>query len=253
MEGPLISSFFCAKITKGLKQAAGIIPFILFFTFCMPVQKASAQYDDIYISYNDFYENLAPFGQWINDPQYGYVWSPNAGDDFRPYYTNGHWVMTDYGNTWVSGYPWGWACFHYGRWTYNSYYGWLWVPGSNWGPAWVSWRYGQGYYGWAPLAPGFTFQSNYDNYTCPDDWWVFIPPQYIYSGNYYSYWYGPRSSSRILQNTSFVNNIFVNNNVSYVMGPRSHDIEQYTHQPVQVYQLKNSANLGTYAQVGRVF
>jgi hypothetical protein len=31
--------------------------------------------------------------------------------------------------------------------------GWGWVPGTMWGPAWVSWRSGGGYAGWAPLPP----------------------------------------------------------------------------------------------------
>ena len=66
--------------------------------------------------------------------------------DFRPYSTNGYWTMTQYGNTWVSHYPWGWAPFHYGRWVYTSYRGWGWIPGYEWGPAWVEWRSGNGYY-----------------------------------------------------------------------------------------------------------
>jgi hypothetical protein len=32
-------------------------------------------------------------------------------------------------------------------------YGWIWVPGDEWAPAWVSWHYGDGYVGWAPLPP----------------------------------------------------------------------------------------------------
>ena len=67
---------------------------------------------DVVVSYQSFYDELSPYGQWINDPAYGYVWVPDVEDDFSPYFTNGRWVMTDLGNTWVSGYPWGWACFH---------------------------------------------------------------------------------------------------------------------------------------------
>jgi hypothetical protein len=61
--------------------------------------------------------------------------------------------MTEYGWTWVSDWDWGWAPFHYGRWLTIGGYGWCWVPGTIWGPAWVSWRYGGGYAGWAPLPP----------------------------------------------------------------------------------------------------
>lgn len=225
-------------IKKISQRAILLLSLGLFFVFCLSTTTANAQYDNAYVSYNDFYQELAPYGQWISDPQYGYVWSPNADGDFRPYYTSGHWVMTEYGNTWVSDYPWGWACFHYGRWTYDNYYGWLWIPGSDWGPAWVSWRYGDGFYGWAPLGPGYS-DFNTDYY-CPNDWWIFIPPQYIYSGNYYRYWYGPRGNSRLVHNTNYINTTYVNNNTTYICGPRARDVEQITHQPVQVYHLTNS-------------
>lgn len=227
-------------------QSFRVLSVALLLAFCIPAPRAAAQYDDAYVSYNDFYDNLAPYGQWVDDPQYGYVWSPNEDNTFRPYYSNGHWVMTDYGNTWISDYPWGWATFHYGRWTYDNYYGWLWIPGSNWGPAWVSWRGGEGYYGWAPLGPGYDLASTYNDYSCPSDWWVFIPPQYLYSGSYYHYWYGPHSNSQIIGNTNFVNNTYVTNRVTYVNGPRAREIEDRTHQPVQVYKVTNStSNLNT--------
>jgi hypothetical protein len=98
------------------------------------------------VSYQTFYDNLSPYGQWIDYPNYGYVWSPSVGADFKPYATNGHWVYTDMGWTWASDYNWGWATFHYGRWFYDNSYGWLWVPGYDWAPAWVSWRSSNDYY-----------------------------------------------------------------------------------------------------------
>ena len=57
-----------------------------------------------------------------------------VGADFTPYYTGGHWVLTEFGWTWVSDWSWGWAPFHYGRWIIVSGYGWCWVPGSDVGP-----------------------------------------------------------------------------------------------------------------------
>jgi hypothetical protein len=219
----------------------------IFFIIGLPPQKAMAQAEGAYASYNDFYQNLAPYGQWIEEPKYGYVWSPDVNGDFRPYYTNGHWVMTDYGNTWLSGYPWGWACFHYGRWTYDSYYGWIWIPGTNWGPAWVSWREGGGVYGWSPLSPDSEFGASVGDYHCPNDWWVFIPQQYIYESSYYRYYYGPHGNNSIIKNTSIIKNNYENenNHVTYVMGPRGTDIQQITHHPVQIYKLSSSANLVT--------
>jgi len=115
-------------------------------------------YDDGYSedAYQTFRDTLAPYGTWVDDPAYGEVWVPSVavvGQDFSPYATNGDWVDTEYGWTWDSGWAWGWAPFHYGRWTTIEGHGWGWVPGTIWGPAWVAWRAGSGCVGWAPLPP----------------------------------------------------------------------------------------------------
>ena len=107
-------------------------------------------------AYQDFRDALAPHGSWVSTAEYGQVWIPSTavvGADFTPYYTGGRWNYTDYGWTWVSDYRWGWAPFHYGRWHMIGNYGWGWIPGRVWGPAWVHWRMGGGYVGWAPLPP----------------------------------------------------------------------------------------------------
>jgi len=113
----------------------------------------SASYDDSDADYGYFYDALAPYGAWYEVDPYGWVWTPyDIPAGWRPY-TDGQWISTAYGWTWLSDDPWGWATYHYGRWTWDSYYGWLWVPGNVWAPAWVAWRYGDGWIGWAPLPP----------------------------------------------------------------------------------------------------
>ena len=121
-------------------------------------EPAVDSYDDGYDpqAYTGFQDELAPYGDWIDDSSYGRVWAPEAslvGADFTPYYSGGHWVLTEFGWTWVSDYSWGWAPFHYGRWIVIVGHGWCWVPGTIWGPAWVAWRAGDGFVGWAPLPP----------------------------------------------------------------------------------------------------
>jgi hypothetical protein len=121
-------------------------------------EPAVDDYDDGYDpqAYSEFQDDLAPYGNWIDDGTYGRVWQPEGslvGAEFTPYYTGGHWALTEFGWTWVSDWNWGWAPFHYGRWIVVSGYGWCWVPGTIWGPAWVAWRAGDGYVGWAALPP----------------------------------------------------------------------------------------------------
>ena len=111
----------------------------------------AAQPMDARVQY--FYDDLRSYGEWMWNARFGWCWAPyNVAVDWRPY-TDGTWVETDYGLTWESDYPWGWACFHYGRWFYDDTYGWLWYPDTVWAPSWVAWRYGADYVGWAPLPP----------------------------------------------------------------------------------------------------
>ena len=59
---------------------------------------------DTEVSLNFFYDNLSPYGSWIDVTGYGYCFQPSvAGDnaDWRPY-ADGYWAYTDVGWTWVS-------------------------------------------------------------------------------------------------------------------------------------------------------
>ncbi|MGA2244070.1 MAG: DUF6600 domain-containing protein [Verrucomicrobiota bacterium] len=110
-------------------------------------------------SENDFYEPLRPYGRWLDVPGYGRCFTPTGIDaDWRPY-TDGHWQRTDAGWYWVSDERWGWATCHYGRWHRDGQFGWVWIPQTQWAPAWVAWRDGGGYTGWAPLPPEAKFGS----------------------------------------------------------------------------------------------
>jgi hypothetical protein len=106
-----------------------------------------------------FHDSLAPYGRWLESAEYGAVWAPSVAPSWRPY-TAGRWVDTDQGWGWVGDEPWGWAPFHYGRWYYDRQIGWAWVPGTVWAPAWVAWRQGGGYLGWAPLPPAVGFSAD---------------------------------------------------------------------------------------------
>ncbi len=186
-------------------------------------------YQDDEVSYQTFYDELSPYGRWIDYPQHGYVWVPNVGAGFRPYATNGHWVWTDgYEWMWVSDYDWGWAPFHYGRWLYDPFYGWVWVPGYEWSPAWVVWRHGGDYYGWAPLRPGIHISINFSigSYSPPYDYWCFAPRRYITSYNVYNHCFDRRQNVTIINQTTIINNYNYNNRV-FRTGPQRYEAERY--------------------------
>ncbi len=215
------------------------LPAIIFGLFFLSIflspSSAKAQYGDE-VSLETFYEELSPYGVWINDPQYGRVWRPDVDqDEFRPYYSRGRWEMTKYGNTWVSDYDWGWAPFHYGRWLHSGRRGWLWVPGTQWGPAWVSWRSGGGHYGWAPLGPGMNINLSISR--IPDYYWVFVPQRSIYYNSYPRY--DRRRNVNIYHNTVIINNTYVYNRHRYYTGPRAEEIRRITRQPVTIHDVRN--------------
>jgi hypothetical protein len=132
-----------------------------------PPPPAEDGYGDAGPSMADFHEGLDPYGRWVDTPEYGIVWQPaTVGYSWHPYW-DGRWVWTDAGWTWVSAEPWGWATYHYGRWAYMGGTGWVWLPGRVWGPAWVAWRYGDGFAGWCPLGPRGMVVDN-------PRYWIFI-------------------------------------------------------------------------------
>ncbi len=124
-----------------------------------------------------FYDYLSPWGSWVDFSPWGYVWCPaGLGFGWRPY-SYGDWLWTDDGWFWDSFYEWGWGPFHYGRWGWDDGLGWFWVPGSTWGPAWVSWCWNDDYFGWAPLPPGVGFRAGFGIGSVPripDRYWSFV-------------------------------------------------------------------------------
>jgi hypothetical protein len=121
-----------------------------------------------------FDDALAMHGEWIVVARYGRVWRPlHVGVGWQPY-LYGEWVWTADGWFWLTDEPWGWATYHYGRWAWDPALGWFWVPGFVWAPAWVAWRVGDGFVGWAPLYPEFTVWW-VDAYPLVPPHWIFVP------------------------------------------------------------------------------
>jgi hypothetical protein len=120
------------------------------------------------------YDDLAAYGTWQPNADYGYIWVPRVEYGWAPYHT-GHWAwVSPWGWTWIDDSPWGFAPFHYGRWAYvNNYWGW--VPGpvnaqAIYAPALVAFVGGGGFgigigggiaVGWFALGPREPFYPSY--------------------------------------------------------------------------------------------
>ncbi len=94
------------------------------------------------------------YGEWLWDDVYGYVWRPFIDNGAYPWgwqpYIYGNWAA--YGNQpfWIPGEPWGWIPYHLGVWHWSKKIGWVWLPGSMFAPAWVTWDFYFGYACWRP-------------------------------------------------------------------------------------------------------
>ena len=230
--------------------------FLLFLTIVALVLPAvpRAHADDMSVDF--FYNNLSG-GNWIEVGDYGYCWQPDVAandSNWRPY-SDGYWTYTDLGWTWVSYEDFGWATYHYGRWARLSDYGWVWVPGSDseleWGPAWVSWRTGGDYIGWAPLPPRghvvyedrpITSQVDVE-FDIGPSCYNFIDVRYIGE---------PVLRERIIersQNVTYVNqtvnvtNITHKNKVVFNFGPDFNVVSARSSRPIQRLKLERQSNV----------
>jgi hypothetical protein len=187
--------------------------------------------DVVITSDSDFYGPLEPYGEWVEVDGYGRCWRPrNVDRDWRPY-TNGQWRRTDSGWYWESDESWGWATSHYGRWNEDSRNGWYWVPDTHWAPAWVSWREGGGYTGWAPLPPRRRAGVTVDVEIAPRSF-VYVEERHFSER--------VRPTTVIVNNTTIINKTVninqtrITNNTVINGGPHTEVIERATGRKVSV-------------------
>ena len=214
---------------------------------------------DSEVSVDFFYNNLSG-GNWIEVGDYGYGWQPDVAvsdSNWRPY-SDGYWAYTDVGWTWVSYEDFGWATYHYGRWARLTDYGWVWFPGSDldWGPAWVSWRTGGDYVGWAPLpprGPGIVYEGRPIGgrvdieFDIGPAYYNFVDVRYIGEPVLRSRIVAPSENVTYINNTVNVTNITYQNNVVYNYGPDYNVLSARSSRPIQRLRLEREANVDVTA------
>jgi len=173
-----------------------------------------------------FYTSLSPYGTWIEIGFGTPVWRPTMMKRNWSPYAQGQWIYTDYGWYWNSYESFGHIVYHYGRWYYDDYYGWIWIPDYEWAPAWVDWRYDDNYIGWAPLSPYALFSINigihytYDYYV-PYNHWNYVQYNHFCDNNVYNYYVASKYKYRVHNKTK------IRTNYSYYDGRVRNDGVDY--------------------------
>jgi hypothetical protein len=209
-------------------------------------------------AYGMFYEKLEPQGEWLETNQYGYVFQPREAEtsrDWRPY-TEGHWVYSDAGWTWISDEPFGWATYHYGRWVRLRRVGWVWVPGKQWAPAWVSWRSSKDYVGWAPLPPEARFDRRSGIQNWADSYYDIGPDQYSFvPSNEFGAEHVRRAvvpaerNINIVIETNNVTRITFSNTMIVNEGPSYDELRSRGPRPIERYRLRRERNTEATARI----
>lgn len=165
------------------------------------------------VSFGYFYSSLMPYGEWIEVDAGITAWRPvSVQMNWKPY-TIGRWSWTKYGWYWDSYEPFGWAVYHYGRWYYDDFYGWIWIPDNTWGPAWVEWRYDNDYIGWAPLPPYASFRINVGIYfsikwNSHYSYWNFVRYNRFHDHRIFNYIVDSRNNHKIFGRTKYRTNYY---------------------------------------------
>lgn len=180
------------------------------FVFALSITTLEAKANNYYVG-DYFYTELAPYGRWIEIDYGVVVWKPTVMQVSWLPYRMGRWVWTYDGWYWDSYEPFGYITYHYGRWFYDDYYGWLWYPDYEWAPAWVEWRYSNDYIGWAPLHPYATFSISFGIrftkvYHTPYHHWHFVNFNHFCNPYPYNYFIAPDYRYRVYKTTRYRTN-----------------------------------------------
>jgi hypothetical protein len=211
-------------------------------------------------SYSTFYRKLDPYGVWRETSSYGYVWQPREAERSRSWrpYTNGRWIYTDAGWTWISEEPFGWATYHYGRWTRLRNIGWIWVPGDEWAPAWVSWRKSNDYVGWAPLPPEARFDRRAGIHNWADNYYDIGPDQYCFvptnqfgARRVETALVPPQRNVTIVNETTNVTNITYSSTTIINQGPSYDELRARSRQPIERLRLERQITANVDAETPR--
>jgi len=225
-----------------------IVVFVIMFAAVLKTDSNAWQTD---VDLNFFYHNLNHYGEWIQVDYDLVVWKPyNVNRGWSPY-SVGQWEYTSYGWYWDSYEPFGWATYHYGRWYYDDFYGWVWVPGYEWGPSWVEWRYSNSYIGWSPLPPYADFRVSVGihfshNYRTSYHYWNFVTFNRFCQRNVNVYFVKNVNKNYIFNNTKYRTNYYADRGRVINGGVDRNYVERRAGNRIALREVTRTNNLRDY-------
>ncbi len=158
----------------------------------------------------------------------------------------------------TSGYSTFYTKLDYGRWTRLRGIGWVWVPGQQWAPAWVSWRKSNDYVGWAPLPPEARFDQRTGIHNWSDNYYEIGPDQYCFvatrefgAQRAESTILPPERNVAIVNQTTNVTNITYKNTTIVNEGPNYDEVRAQSREPMQRFRLERNASVDVNVEAPR--
>ena len=205
------------------------------------------------VSVSFFHERLSPYGQWVVAGGYGDCWVPSGVAAGWAPYVDGQWYWTDYGWTWASLDAWGDLPFHYGAWVWVDPYGWVWVPGTVWAPAWVTWAYTDAYIGWAPLPPSFVLTAGgyFGNpVVVSQSAYCFVPTRSFVGVNVASVREPSARAATLLASAAKTTRFSVSGGIVHTAGPSTSRIEKATGHRIERAAISRASTKPTTISAG---
>jgi hypothetical protein len=138
-------------------------------------------------------------------------------------------------------------------------YGWLWVPGYDWSPAWVTWGNVDNYYCWAPLMPEVNVVADFGSWRPHSFYWNVCSRDHIYDRNISNVIERPERIGNVVDRITIINNFNTTrrNKLYYSKGPDVHEVEGFTRQKInpvsfrEVNKANQASHKGTVVNVYR--
>ena len=132
------------------------------------------------------------------------------------------------------------------------------MPGKQWAPAWVSWRKGHDYAGWAPLPPEAQFDRRIGIRNRADNYYDIGPGQYAFvPTNEFGRQLPPseivpreRNVTIINQTTNFTN-ITYNNSLIVDRGPSYDELRARSPRPIERLRLERTQDFNDESPMNR--